>query len=418
MLAKPTYDELLKMYESTKEELSAAKSEIAKLKSLNSQSINYAPLDENITSFINTLPIAITISDILGNFVFISDFGLNRLGYTKEDIAKGLNVKNLLVSESDYKAYEDKVKELILPGEYPSGMEYFIKGANGEEFFVLIYSKIIPQQQKPPFMLSVVVDHSNYRLVSDEFIESEQKLREINAAKDKFFSIIAHDLKNPFNTIIGFSELLIEELGRLEFDQIKEYLKIMNKSALGGMNLLNNLLNWSLSQIDKIEFRKSKFDLVELLNANIDLIKEKANLKEIEIIRNSSESVFVLADKNMIDTVFRNLLSNAVKFTPKAGKIEINIDLLIHDKYEDLAIAQVVIADSGVGISETNLDKLFRVDKHFSTLGTEKEKGTGLGLLLCNDFIKRHEGQIWAESNIGEGSKFFFTLPFDKDFRE
>lgn len=418
MLAKPTYDELLKMYESTKEELSAAKSEIAKLKSLNSQSINYAPLDENITSFINTLPIAITISDILGNFVFISDFGLNRLGYTKEDIAKGLNVKNLLVSESDYKAYEDKVKELILPGEYPSGMEYFIKGANGEEFFVLIYSKIIPQQQKPPFMLSVVVDHSNYRLVSDEFIESEQKLREINAAKDKFFSIIAHDLKNPFNTIIGFSELLIEELGRLEFDQIKEYLKIMNKSALGGMNLLNNLLNWSLSQIDKIEFRKSKFDLVELLNANIDLIKEKANLKRIEIIRNSAESVIVLADKNMIDTVFRNLLSNAVKFTPKAGKIEINIDLLIHDKYEDLAIAQVVIADSGVGISETNLDKLFRVDKHFSTLGTEKEKGTGLGLLLCNDFIKRHEGQIWAESNIGEGSKFFFTLPFDKDFRE
>lgn len=417
MITKPTYEELLKMYESTKEELSAAKFELSNLKA-NSVSFDKTPLDDKIISFIDTLPIAITISDIQGNFVFISDFGLNRLGFTKKDIDKGLNVKDLLVSESDYKAYEEKVKEPVLPGEYPEGMEYFIKDANGEAFFVLIYSQLIPQHQGPPYMLSIVVDHSNYRLVNDEFIESEQKLREINAAKDKFFSIIAHDLKNPFNTIIGFSELLIEELHRLELEQVKEYLRIMHKSATGGMNLLNNLLNWSLSQIDKIEFKKSKFDLVELLNANIDLIREKADLKKIEIINDSGDPVFVLADKNMIDTVFRNLLSNAVKFTPQDGKVEISIDLLYHEKYDDLAIAQVVIADSGVGITETNLDKLFRVDKHFSTLGTEKEKGTGLGLLLCNDFIKRHEGQIWAESNIGEGSKFFFTLPFDKDFRE
>ncbi|NJO91427.1 MAG: HAMP domain-containing histidine kinase [Chloroflexia bacterium] len=262
--------------------------------------------------------------------------------------------------------------------------------------------------------MGVLVDHSNYRKVSDEYIKAEQKLREINTAKDKFFSIIAHDLKSPFNAILGFANLLLTDLERATPEQFRSYISIIHKSANKGLTLLENLLKWSMSQTNKMKFKKSPFDLSELLSENIDFVGEKAAMKGIEIDCICDGKIQVDADKNMIDTVLRNLLSNAVKFTRANGKVVVTVKIVGKKKKAEPLKVHVTVADNGIGIEEKDLKKLFRIDSQFSTQGTAFEQGTGLGLILCNEFINKHEGEIWVDSVVGQGSQFHFTIPLEK----
>ncbi|MDD3052288.1 MAG: PAS domain-containing sensor histidine kinase [Candidatus Cloacimonetes bacterium] len=234
--------------------------------------------------------------------------------------------------------------------------------------------------------------------------KAELELRELNVSKDKFFSIIAHDLKNPFNTIIGFSEILKEQIQKGDYNEIGYLADSINNSAVQTYGLLENLLEWANSQRNKIIFDPININLKELFVVESGSLFDMAAKKNIELKNLLPDNLFITADKNMIRTILRNLISNAVKFTPKNGRIEISA--IIKDNYIEIAVS-----DNGIGMTEKIRVSLFKIDANLSTPGTENEKGTGLGLILCKEFVEKHGGKIWVESESGKGSVFRFTLP-------
>ncbi|MCB9219842.1 MAG: PAS domain S-box protein [Ignavibacteriales bacterium] len=235
--------------------------------------------------------------------------------------------------------------------------------------------------------------------------DSETRLKDLNASKDKFFSIISHDLRSPFTSIIGFAEVMLEDIETLTKDEIKEFTNSIYKSSKNIQNLLENLLQWSRVQTGRIEFNPINFDLNNLINDVIALFQVNAARKKINLISSVEKNYTVRADKFMIDTVLRNLVSNSIKFTNSGGEIKVNVEELSE---KELTIS---VSDNGVGIKEEVIEKLFKIDSHVTTKGTEKEKGTGIGLILCKEFVEKHEGKIWVESKIDEGSQFKFILP-------
>jgi PAS domain S-box-containing protein len=247
-------------------------------------------------------------------------------------------------------------------------------------------------------------DITERRLAEEALIQSEEKLRELNATKDKFFSIIAHDLKSPFNSIVGFSDLLVEQVNEKNYEGIEKYAEIIMQSSGRAMNLLMNLMEWSQSQTGRMEFNPIYLDFTKLINEVIILFNDISIQKSIKINKSLPEKVLIFADAAMINTVLRNLISNAIKFTNTGGEINI----LLEERISEVLIS---VSDNGIGISNQLIGKLFRIDESYSTSGTNNEKGTGLGLILCKDFINKHNGRIWIESEIGKGSTICFTIP-------
>jgi len=236
-----------------------------------------------------------------------------------------------------------------------------------------------------------------------ELVDANRQLTELNATKDKFFSLIAHDLKGPFNNIVGLSNLLLESIETGDTKEIDIYAKLMQNASGQTMELLVNLLEWSRSQTGAIKYQPSLVNLSLLVDEVIALSKSQADVKHISLFRKSSDPIFISLDKTMISTVLRNLIANAIKFSYENSSIEVEIQ-------SDNGQIRVQVSDHGVGITESSLNKLFRIDQSFSTKGTKDEKGTGLGLILCKEFIDNHKGKIWAESISGEGSRFIFTI--------
>jgi two-component system, sensor histidine kinase and response regulator len=234
-------------------------------------------------------------------------------------------------------------------------------------------------------------------------INNELSLVELNATKDKFFSIIAHDLKSPFNSVIGFSELLVEKINEKDYDKATEFAGIIEQSSKRAMDLLINLMEWSQLQSGRMPFNPELFDVSMLMGEVMLLLKGIADHKSIMIENLLPKAVQVYADKEMISTVIRNLISNALKFTQTGGKISVSAF-----KKENEVI--ITVSDNGVGIPEDKIDKLFTISESYSTQGTHNEKGTGLGLILCKEFIKKNHGEIWVESNLETGSSFHFSL--------
>lgn len=229
-------------------------------------------------------------------------------------------------------------------------------------------------------------------------------LQDANASKDKFFSIIAHDLKNPFSSLLGLSDLLIEDYEKLNESERKEFIAQIKSSGDKIYSLLQNLLIWGRNQLGKIKVSKENIEISKLIEDVVLITQQNATNKNIKIHINIEDGMVVFADKNMVSTVLLNLITNAIKFTPRNGEIEIQCT-----RKNDFI--EVMIADTGMGISKENQQKLFRVDQKFQMEGTNKEKGTGLGLILCKDFIEKNSGKIWVESEEGAGSWFYFTLP-------
>ncbi len=238
-----------------------------------------------------------------------------------------------------------------------------------------------------------------------EKIESQNlQLRELNAQKDKFFSIIAHDLKNPFNSVMGFSELLVDQIREKDYDGIEQYASIILQSSQHAIDLLTNLLDWARSQTGRLEFSPEYFELAKLTEEICTQLNDSADQKSIKLLKDIPNKIPLFADKNMISTVIRNLISNAIKFTGEGGEIIISAK-------KDTDEILFSVKDNGLGIAPNRIKKLFRIDTNESTYGTNNEKGTGLGLILCKEFVEKHGGSIWVESELGKGSEFFFTLP-------
>jgi len=237
-----------------------------------------------------------------------------------------------------------------------------------------------------------------------KLIESEKNLRELNATKDKLFSIIAHDLKNPFNALMGFSDLLDKNYNFLSEEERKEYIGVVSDSTQNLYKLLDNLLQWTRTQTGAITYISENFKLYPLIKQEVDILSPNADKKKININLKLDENQIVYADKNSIATVVRNLVSNAIKFTSNGGWIEI-------DAKQNSKFVEISVSDSGIGIKGDDIDKIFMLDSSFTTKGTANESGTGLGLLLCKEFVEKNNGKIWAESKKGKGSTFYFTLP-------
>lgn len=230
------------------------------------------------------------------------------------------------------------------------------------------------------------------------------ELEEINDSKDKFFSIIAHDLRGPFSSVVQLLKLLKNEYSNFEEKEKVTMIHTLYDSSQRTFDLLENLLIWSMTQIGKVSYQPEKVALKTIVDQNIFLLNELAKNKKIKVNVEIDQLPTVTADKQMLSTVIRNLISNAIKFTPEGGEISI-----LGKKEGD--IGKISIKDTGVGISDENIQKLFSISQNTSTPGTNKEQGTGIGLLLCKEFIEMHHGKIWVESEVGKGSIFYILIP-------
>lgn len=237
-----------------------------------------------------------------------------------------------------------------------------------------------------------------------QLIKNAEELKESNAEKDKFFSIIAHDLKNPFQGIFGYSQVLNEDFHFLSEKEKKEIAANIYSSSKTLYDLLINLLEWSRLQVDKVEIKAEKINLYDRLEDINRLLLPNTERKKISVINQVDKSLEVHADDYMLGSILQNLISNAIKFTHPEGSVRINSEV----KH---LFAVISIQDSGIGISKDDLDKIFNIGVRYTTQGTDKEMGTGLGLILCKEMIEKQGGNIWVESELGSGSNFKFTLP-------
>ncbi len=232
----------------------------------------------------------------------------------------------------------------------------------------------------------------------------QRRLQEANASKDKFFSIIAHDLRSPFTALVGMSQYLATGIDKLDAETAKEFLEGMHKSSKNAFNLLENLLEWSRIQTGRISIEPEKVDIAEIVSENLALLEVNIENKSLQIENNLQDSEPAYADENSVHTIVRNLLSNAIKFTPQGGTIA------LHSNRTEEEVA-ITVKDSGIGIEPEVIESLFRIDVRHSNTGTNKEKGSGLGLVLCKEFVEKNGGQISVESEPDKGSMFMFSLP-------
>ncbi len=333
---------------------------------------------------------------------YVSESCERILGFKPEELIHISVIEKLIHPEDREKAFTGL--KAILENNTNGGVHYRHLHKNGSWVYLEAFGT---NQINNPLIKSVVLnvrDITERKKTEKELLEISARLREAIRTKDRFFSIIGHDLKSPFNSIVGFSEILLNQIPKKNYNDIENYAQIIRDSSERAMNLLTNLLEWSRTQTGSIKFNPENFEFVATVNDVVDLLNDSAQQKSIFISKKLPQEIHIIADKAMVKTILRNLITNAIKFTNPGGEITISIE----NKAKELIIS---VADNGIGIKKEDLAKLFRMDYSHSTLGTNKETGTGLGLLLCKEFIAMHNGAIWAENNKLIGSKFSFSLP-------
>ena len=276
---------------------------------------------------------------------------------------------------------------------------------NGETFWgFVIVTPIKDENGKLTFLIAQLQDITKRKNAETKLIKYAEELKELNQSKDKLFSIISHDLRSPFNALLGISEYIIQFFDDLSKEEIKESIGNLHYSAKKIYNLMRNLLEWTQIHTSGLEFEKSKIDLCEISRSILELYEETAASKNIDLTSNISNSIFLYADLYMIETVLRNLVSNGIKFTHPGGGVSISAAV-------NSDLVKVTVEDNGVGIDPGNQKKLFGIGEQYRMDGTSNEKGTGLGLILCKDFVEKNNGTISVESKLNKGSKFTFTVP-------
>ncbi len=336
-----------------------------------------------------------------GEQFFISDVVTNITGYTSEELIGP--IANVIYPD-DLDIILQHSNDVISNPKQTYRVQYRHK--HKEKGFVWLEA-VAQNFLDDPSIKAIVVnirDITENKEFEKRIEQSEAELKELNGTKAKLFSIIAHDLRSPFNSILGFTELLIENLNNLGVEESEKYLDIINSSAKNTLILLDNLLNWAKSQTGQVIFKPEKVVLSSIIQEIFELLNSSAKNKNILLNCFQLEEIIVFADQNMIKTILRNLISNAIKFTNSNGKIDVTA--LQNDNFIEIAVS-----DNGVGMNEEIRNKLFSLETNETTIGTANEKGSGLGLILCKEFVEKHGGKIWVESELGKGSVFKFKLP-------
>ncbi len=309
-----------------------------------------------------------------------ADIGLDLLIYVCNDYP---NIPVVMLTGQDDYEIDSKALEL-------GASDYLIKG----KINATILSRTIRYS----------IEHKKAQI---KIRENENELRISNATKDKFFSIIAHDLRSPFTALLSLSDILLKHYKELDDETRMEYIGMIYESSENTFKLIENLLQWSRIQRGTIEISPEEFKVCDVVNRTIDIVKQPASNKGLEIDSCVNTDLKVYADANMFETIVRNLLMNSIKFTKPGGKITVEAEL-IGDQ------VHTIVTDTGIGMNEKAMEKLFKVEENKSTPGTSGEAGTGLGLILCKEFITINKGDITVESEVGKGSTFTIILPKEK----
>ncbi len=362
--------------------------------------------EEKYRSVVNSMIDGFYKTDINGKVIMVSPSISKMFGINEKEII-GKSIQSFYANPDEQQVFIDKIKKIGKVKNYLT--ETKIKGK--PSVFIEFNAQVIYKDGNYNGIEGFFKDVTERKLAEKALKESEAKLRESNKTKDKFFSIIAHDLKSPFNAILGFSEMLLKSHKKIDDEKREKLIKSVNSSAKNAFKLLENLLTWSSSQSGAIKYSPEKLHLKILLFEIMFSLQVQAEKKNIHISDNILEDELIYADKNMIATVLRNLISNAIKFTINGGSI-----IISSKKQKNSDFIEISVVDTGVGIPKDTIDELFLIDKNTSTEGTENETGTGLGLILCKEFVEQHNGKIWAKSEIGKGSEFVFTMPNKKQF--
>jgi len=304
-------------------------------------------------------------------------------------------IKNALINSIQHKTNFD--------------VEYRIVTKSGKTKYLYAKTLIKFDENKNPLRIIGTVADITDRKQAELIIQQQNNvLKKINTDKDRFITILGHDLKSPFNSILGFLSLLTQNVRKYDIDKIESQINIVNNSAQNTFKLLEDILMWVRANSGKIPYEPQKLNFATICNEVIENLKLTANTKNITINHFATDEINIFADINMLNTVLRNLVSNSIKFTNKSGRI----DIYAEKNHSNIIIT---VSDNGVGIEPDTLKKLFEISQKATTDGTENEKGTGLGLLLCKEFVEKHGGEIWVESDFGKGSDFKFTMPLCND---
>lgn len=347
--------------------------------------------------------------DKQGKIVFVNEAFCRLVNKTKDELEGNvfsIIYKNEENSASDINFIDNmllKFKDKVISNDIVPSFERELLLWNGKKVWFELSNSILNEEDDNPSVLSIFRDISERKNYEDKLNKIAKELKEINEAKDKFISILSHDLRGPFNGFLGISEVLSTGIDTLSTEEIKESATILHKALTNQFLLLEDLLVWSRIQTNRKKITVENFKIMDELCSVIVLLTPNAENKSVKIISHIDFETKISGDRSMIQLLFRNLIANAIKFSFRNSKIELNAEYA-----EDHIVFSV--SDEGVGIAPEHINKLFRTDTHFSTTGTEDEVGTGLGLLLCKEITEKHNGKIWVKSEPNKGSTFYVLL--------
>jgi len=338
-----------------------------------------------------------------GEFVIANKAFVELLGFHSFEELKKTNVVDNYLNPEKRKTFLEKISKL----NKIHGMEEKWRKKDGNVIIISKNARVVRDENGEILYFEGTVEDITKKKEAEEKIKSyNKKLKKLNKDKNKFFSIVAHDLRNPFVPLLGFLNMLSDEYYKMTDNERVGHIKKIEEITINTFNLVKELLEWARVQMQTTKIEKHTINITEIIKKNIDLAEPASINKGVDIRLETEYDINAFADYNMIDAVVRNFISNAIKYTHKNGMVTISC-------FSESTNVILKVEDTGIGMSKCNLKKLFDLDKIESAPGTNSETGAGLGLILCNEFAERNNGKIWAESKVGKGSKFYLKLPIN-----
>lgn len=357
-----------------------------------------------LKTLMDNIPDTIYFKDLNSRFIRINNAQAGLLGINSCETAIGKTDFDFFIAKHAETTFRDEKDIFKTKKSLISKLEH-IKTSNGKSKWVTATKvPIFDKNGNVSGLVGMSRDITSLKKAENKILRYTKELQHLNATKDKFFSILAHDLKNPFFSLMGFIELLKNNYNELSEEDKREYIDNIFKISKNSYSLLENLLQWASSQSGRIEYCPKEIDLKILIDESTEFFNPIAQKKDIFIKNNVGNPVLVYADPDMMKTIIRNFITNAIKFTENEGVIQINAT-------EAKFHYNITISDCGIGMDSETIKNLFRIDVNHKTMGTSNEVGSGLGLIICKEFVEKNGGDISISSKLGKGSKFTFTVP-------